>query len=110
MKSVFTDSFYEKYIKAYIREACDDKTDVENIYKQIKHMCGEGEAVNNNSIDDIISNVFDQESVLKKKETIVQEQKTIVQETKKQETDEEYQTRVNKLLSQTDSVITENKL
>lgn len=101
MKSVFTDSFYEKYIKAYISEACDDKTDVENIYKQIKHICGEGEDVNNNSIDNIISNVFDQESVLKKKETIVQE-------TKKQETDEEYQTRVNELLSQTDSVITEN--
>lgn len=95
MKSVFTDSFYEKYIKAYISEACDDKTDVENIYKQIKHICGEGEAVNNNSIDNIISNVFDQESVLKKKD---------------KETDEEYQTRVNELLSQTDSVITENKL
>lgn len=95
MKSVFTDSFYEKYIKAYISEACDDKTDVENIYKQIKHICGEGEDVNNNSIDNIISNVFDQESVLKKKD---------------KETDEEYQTRVNELLSQTDSVITENKL
>lgn len=58
-------------------------------------MCGEGEAVNNNSIDNIISNVFDQESVLKKKD---------------KETDEEYQTRVNELLKQTDSVITENKL
>ena len=68
-------------------------------------MCGEGEGVNNNSIDDIISNVFDQESVLKKK---VKETKD--KETKEQETDEEYQTRVNKILSQTDSVITENNL
>ena len=68
-------------------------------------MCGEGEAVNDNSIDDIISNVFDQESVLKKKYKETKDQKTIVQET-----DEEYQTRVNKILSQTDSVITENNL
>ena len=68
-------------------------------------MCGEGEGVNNNSIDDIISNVFDQESVLKKKY-----KETKDKETKVQETDEEYQTRVNKILSQTDSVITENNL
>lgn len=58
-------------------------------------MCGEGEAVNDKIAEQIVSNVFDQESVLKKKD---------------KETDEEYQTRVNELLSQTDSVITENKL
>ena len=58
-------------------------------------MCGEGEAVNDKIAEQIVSNDFDQESVLKKKD---------------KETDKEYQTRVNELLSQTDSVITENNL
>ena len=58
-------------------------------------MCGEGEGVNNNSIDDIISNVFDQESVLKKKYKETKDKETKDQKTIVQETDEEYQTRVN---------------